>query len=88
MHYTKETSAKCEKKTGRKRNILENKTGKEGGKERQNFYEMTFMLCTINHIDLAKSEFFLTLEYILKILLVDFFFVENSEHKMNYSLNK
>lgn len=75
-------------KNRQKRNILENKTGKEGGKERLNFYEMTFMLCTINHIDLAKSEFFLTLEYILKKIIGWRIFIEDSEHKMNYSLNK
>lgn len=56
------------KKRERERNIFENKTGKEGGKDRLNFYEMTFMLCTINHIDRAKSEFFLTLEFILKMI--------------------
>lgn len=57
------------KKKGRKRYILENKTGKEGGKERLKFYEMTFMLCTINHIDLAKREFFFNFEiYIKKVI--------------------
>lgn len=50
------------------------------------FYVMIFMLCTIKHIDLAKSEFFFNFKIYIKKIIGCKIFVGNLEYKM--SLNK